>query len=127
MKLVHGIDLVEVDRLAQMLRESRTVQTFLDMGWTADEQAYCLGSPERLASRWAAKEATMKALGQGIGPLRLTEIEVTSETLAPSLLLSGAAAQRACDLGIDTWLISMSHERGMSVASVIGTFGDERA
>lgn len=126
MKIVHGVDLVNVDRLTTLLGESRALNVFLDLGWTEAEQAYCNGSVERLAVRWAAKEATMKALGHGIGPLSLTEIEVISEGSVPVLRLSGAAHDCAAELGIEVWLLSMSHEGGMALASVIGTSGENR-
>lgn len=124
MKLFHGIDLVDVGRLRVMLRDSRSVDSFLNLGWTEQEQIYCAGSAERLAARWAAKEATMKALGQGIGPLSLTDIEVVATAAAPRLCLSGAAEARAFQLGINAWVLSLSHESGMALASVIGTAGE---
>lgn len=124
MKIVHGVDIVEVARVQAMLRESRALETFLDLGWTEREQVYSAGSAERLAARWAAKEATMKALGQGIGPLSLTEIEVMSDGGAPTIRLSGTALDRASELSINAWILSMTHEGGMALASVIGISGD---
>lgn len=124
MRLVHGVDLVDIGRLAVMLSDSRAVEDFLKLGWTDSERAYCDGDAERLAARWAAKEATMKALGQGIGPLSMTDIEIVTVDMAPTIRLSGKALQRALELGIDRWVLSISHERGMALASVLGTSGE---
>jgi holo-[acyl-carrier protein] synthase len=72
---------------------------------------------ERLAARFAAKEACIKALGGGVADLR--EIEVVSEPSGrPRLRLRGLARARAEALGVrDTWL-SLSHE-GETAAAVV--------
>ena len=72
------------------------------------------GDPERLATRWAAKEAVMKCLGQGISDLDPRDIEiVSSESGAPSAVLRGSAAERARWLGISKFHVSSSHEERM--------------
>lgn len=76
-----GVDLCDSRRIAQSL--DRFGQRFLDRCFTKAEQAACAGhamQAEKLARRYAAKEAAAKALGTGIGELAwLTEIEVISE------------------------------------------------
>jgi hydroxyethylthiazole kinase-like uncharacterized protein yjeF len=69
-----GVDAVSVDRIALAVR--RSGQGFLDKVYTAAEQAYCAGNDERLAGRWAAKEAVIKCFdGTGICfPRRRIEI-----------------------------------------------------
>lgn len=60
-----GVDAVSVDRIA--LAVKRSGQGFLDKVYTPAEQAYCRGNDERLAGRWAAKEAIIKCFdGTGI-------------------------------------------------------------
>ena len=60
-----GVDAVSVDRIA--LAVSRSGPRFLQKVYTPAEQAYCAGNAERLAGRWAAKEAIIKCFdGTGI-------------------------------------------------------------
>ncbi len=60
-----GVDAVSVDRIA--LAVGRSGPGFLNKVYTPAEQAYCAGNPERLAGRWAAKEAVIKCFdGTGI-------------------------------------------------------------
>src|SRR6202162_5786798 len=60
-----GVDAVSVDRIA--LAVSRSGPGFLNKVYTPAEQAYCAGNPDRLAGRWAAKEAVIKCFdGTGI-------------------------------------------------------------
>ncbi len=115
-----GVDLVDVYRVAQLIEAGG--DTFVSDVWTEAEQAYCEGSPERLASRWGAKEAAMKALGIGFPDVSLRDIEVTSSVgHQPGLHLHGAAATAAEALGLSDWSVSVSHEGGLAVAFVIGT------
>src|SRR5579859_1554687 len=60
-----GVDAVSVDRIALAIQ--RSGPGFLNKVYTAAEQAYCAGDAERLAGRWAAKEAVIKCFdGTGI-------------------------------------------------------------
>ena len=60
-----GVDAVSVDRIELAVR--RSGRGFLNKVYTPAEQAYCAGDPERLAGRWAAKEAVIKCFdGTGI-------------------------------------------------------------
>src|SRR4029077_14694219 len=60
-----GVDVVSVDRIALAVR--RSGQGFLTKVYTPAELAYCAGNEERLAGRWAAKEAVIKCFdGTGI-------------------------------------------------------------
>ena len=78
---------------------------------------------ERLAARFAAKEAILKALGTGLRDgLDWTEMEVTRDDLgAPGIALSGRARALAETRGIDHWAISLSHGRNHAIASVIAS------
>jgi holo-[acyl-carrier protein] synthase len=117
-----GVDVVDVDQVRSMM--SAAGRSFLEAGWTARELAYCAGQPERLAARWAAKEATMKALGTGIGDISLLDVEVDSMNGAPPrLVLRGGAAAEADRLGVSSWSVSLSHVSMVAVAVVIGCGG----
>jgi holo-[acyl-carrier protein] synthase len=119
MQLQTGVDMVDVERLARMV--DLTGDEFLDSSWTPGERLYCAGRPERLASRWAAKEATMKALGQGVGQISPLEVEVVAaEGVRPVLVLRGNAETRARQLGLDTWSVSLTHEDRWALAFVVG-------
>lgn len=119
MVLRTGVDLVNVNELARMVELSG--DDFLDSSWTMAERLYCDGDPERLASRWAAKEATMKALGHGVGEISPLDVEVVAaEGEMPILRLHGRAASFAQELGIDTWSVSLTHEDRWALALVVG-------
>lgn len=111
-----GVDLVPVSRLASArgARFDRRV-------FTPAELAHARRSAdpdERLAARFAAKEAVMKALGTGWGKgVGWRQIEVrTGRDGAPALRLSGAAARLARRRGVRAWHLSLSHAGGMAVA-----------
>ncbi|MCA3004202.1 MAG: holo-ACP synthase [bacterium] len=118
----HGIDLVPVERIAGMLAEHG--ERFLLRTFTARERADCAGhrrEAERLASRFAAKEAVFKALGTGMRD-GMTLLDVSVEPLAtgqPTLVLAGVAAEKARQLGITSWSVSLTDTEGYSAASVL--------
>ena len=118
MKLSTGIDLIEIQRVADVIE--RQGERFLQRVYTPRELADCGGRNESLAARWAAKEATAKALGCGIGDVSFQEIEVQrEESGAPSLHLYGAAAKLAEAQGLTTWSISLSHSQSHAIAMVV--------
>ena len=78
----------------------------------------------RLSTRFAAKEATMKALGVGLGAFRFGEVEVVRVGLeAPSLVLHGSAAELAGRAGVLRWHLSLTHTDHVAVAMVIAVGG----
>lgn len=110
-----GVDLVEVETLARLVEAGG--DAFLAEAWTPLEIADAEGDPERLAARWAAKEAAMKAMRSGIGELSPLDVElVTNTNGAPNLSLAGAALQIAQRLGIREWHVSLAHDGGWAVA-----------
>jgi len=119
----HGIDLVEISRIERMLADHG--EAFLARVFTAHEQqaaeAIGLRRAERLAARFAAKEATLKAIGTGLrSRMCWTDIEVvTLPSGAPSLRVSGEVCSIAEQQGIRTWMVSLSHAGGFAVASVL--------
>jgi len=111
-----GIDLVRVARMARNLDRPG----FLNRAFTPAEQRLCAGDASRLAGRWAAKEAAMKALGRGIGEIPMTDLEVLAEpTGAPRLQLSGVAAALARSAGWESWSVSISHDGEYATAVVV--------
>jgi len=121
----HGIDLVVIPRIQRMLDAHG--DRFLHRVFTKGERAWAMQgghlAAQRLAARFACKEAVMKALGTGWGQgVGWTQIDLRRDPLtgAPTLVLSGAAQERARWLGIDTWLVSLSHAGEYAMASVIG-------
>ena len=117
-----GVDVVSVPRLNRLVSEGGPA--FLDRGWTPNECAEANGDSERLATRWAAKEAVMKCLGLGISDLDPRDIEiVSSESGAPSAVLLGSAAEQARLLGISKFHVSASHESGWAAAIAVACAG----
>ncbi len=118
MNLQVGVDLVEIARLEAVLR--RHGRRFLDRIYTPAEQLLCRGRPPELAARFAAKEATMKALGTGRRGVGWREVEVLSDRRGrPLLCLRGRAAARAAELGLGSFAVSLSHERTVAIAMVV--------
>ena len=97
--LTTGIDIIEISRVRGVLE--RYGQRFLNRIFTPAEIAYCRERAPNLAARFAAKEATMKALGTGVRGVGWKDIEVVRhESGAPSIELHGRAKQRAQRLGV---------------------------
>lgn len=123
----HGIDLVEVARIARMVGDHG--HHFLDRCFTPREQAYCAANPRRqhehLAGRFAAKEAILKVLGTGWRQgIAWTDMEVLPDALGkPTLALTGDSAEIARRIGITHWHISISHTTTHAVGSAIGENG----
>jgi holo-[acyl-carrier protein] synthase len=113
-----GVDAAEIPRIRAAIE--RWGQRFLDRVYTPGELAYCRGRAERLAGRFAAKEAVSKALGTGIRRLRWRDIEILPDRRGrPTVYLYGTAAARAREMGV-TWLsVSITHAGELAIAFVI--------
>ena len=123
-RLLAGIDLVEIAETQRSIE--RFGDRFLNRVFTASELAVCQATPsrqcERLAARFAAKEATMKVLRLRDEGLSWRSIEVeTSEGGWSELRLHGKAADLAAAAGISDLSLSMSHSGGLATAVVIAT------
>jgi holo-[acyl-carrier protein] synthase len=114
-----GIDVVPVERFAESLQRTPGLR---DRLFTAAEQQTPSGTPrtgESLAARFAAKEALGKALGTP-GNLAWTDAEVmVGEHGRPHLEIRGTVADRAAQLGVTSWHLSLSHDGGMAAAVVL--------
>jgi holo-[acyl-carrier protein] synthase len=118
MKLATGVDLIEIARIEEVIE--RHGKHYLERIYTQAELDYCGKRAESLAGRFAAKEAVAKALGSGIGDVNWKEIEVLGdEQNAPTLTLHGVAEQKAKELGLTSWSVSISHSQSHSVALVV--------
>lgn len=114
-----GVDIVELDRVARVL--ARHPRRFLARIFTPAEAAHCRGRVSELAARFAAKEATMKALGTGVRGVSWRDIEVLPNRRGkPLLLLHGTAAARAERIGLTDLDISLTHGRDHAIAVVVG-------
>lgn len=116
--LHHGIDIVEISRVRQSI--NRSGQPFLKRVFTEAELAGNPGTPT-LATRFAAKEAVMKALCAGMFRIKWHDIEITNnKDGTPCIKLTGTALRQAKKLGIKSLSLSLSHSRTYAVASVVG-------
>ncbi|MCS7207171.1 MAG: holo-ACP synthase [Dehalococcoidia bacterium] len=114
-----GVDIIEIPRIARAVE--RWGERFLTRIYTPQELSYARGQAPQLATRFAAKEAVMKALGTGIRGVSWTEIEVVRERgQPPTIRLTGRALARAHHLGIRRFALSLSHSRDLAIAVVIG-------
>lgn len=119
-----GIDLVQISRIAESVE--RFGERFLRRVFTDGEIAYATANPahasERLAARFAAKEATMKALGLVEDPSDWRHIEVHRlPSGACDLALHGGVREAALRLGAGAFALSLSHEGDYATAVVITT------
>ena len=117
-----GIDVVDVARIRRLREESG--DRFLARVFTPAEVEAALRRKDAdfaLASRFAAKEAAMKALGTGwaLG-VGFRDVEVSGDFgVQPQLLLHGGAAERARALGATSFHVSLTHDGAVAAAVVI--------
>jgi holo-[acyl-carrier protein] synthase len=117
--LIAGVDIIEIERVERVAK--RYGERFFRRIYTEGEIAYCRGRAPQLASRFAAKEAVMKALGTGVRGVRWRDIEVTrGRGQAPQIVLHGTALARSERLGVSSLGLSLSHSKEYAVASVVG-------
>jgi holo-[acyl-carrier protein] synthase len=115
-----GIDAVDVDRFRRVLRRRAGLAARV---FTDEERAYAATAHDpapRLAARFAAKEAVMKALGLGLGAIAFHDVEVlTGPDGAPRLAVRGRAARRADAMGVTGWRISLTHTERLAAAVAV--------
>jgi len=120
--IAHGIDLVDFPRIAQMVE--RHGQRFLDRVFTKAEQQYANSKKndmEKLAGRFAAKEAILKLVGTGWrGKIAWTDIEVINNSMGqPEVTVTGEVKAIAAKMGIEHISVSITHTANFAIASAV--------
>ncbi len=119
----HGVDIMSTKRIEKTVQ--RFGKQFVSRIYTEDEQSRIEKrkryAPQLYTAYWAAKEATMKALGTGNRQgVRFIDIEVRHEPSGkPYIQLYGMSKKRAEIMNVDTINVSMSHLDDIATASVI--------
>ena len=113
-----GVDIVDIARMKRILERT---PSFARKVYSDEERAYCLdkATPEvHFATRLAAKEAVVKALGTGFsGGIGVRDIEVRRTSKGrPYVVLSGRAKEVARELGVRELPISLSYTHTEAVA-----------
>ena len=117
-----GVDIVDIARIQALL--DRFGERFLRRVYTEAETAYAMGganAAERLAGRFAVKEAVMKALGTGksLGILWRDVETVRGPLGKPVVRLWGQAVKWAKMRGSGAVHVSITHDGGKAIAFVI--------
>ena len=120
--VAHGIDLVDCPRIEQMIE--RHGERFIKRVFTATEQAYAeknKNEVEKLAGRFAAKEAVLKLVGTGWrGRIAWTDIEIINNAAGqPEVTLGGEVKKIADKLGIKHISVSITHTANFAIASAV--------
>lgn len=109
-----GVDVVSLDRW-----RSLTARTPGLVAKVLTEREREVETPERLAVRFAAKEAVAKALGSP-GGMAWHDVEIlVGENGRPLLEVRGTVAAVAAALGVRSWHVSLTHDGGTAVAMVV--------
>jgi holo-[acyl-carrier protein] synthase len=115
-----GVDAVDVIRFRHVLERRPGI---VDRLFTESERAYAERSRDpgpRLAARFAAKEAVLKALGVGVGAAGFRDVEVVrGDNGEPGLSLSGRAAALSVGRGVRRWHVSLTHTDTVAIATVV--------
>jgi holo-[acyl-carrier protein] synthase len=117
-----GLDIIEVDRIRDVYLRHK--ERFTKRVLTESELAYVMkykDPAERLAGRWAAKEAAFKALGTGLAEgMRWRDVEVVrAPSGKPDIRFHGEALNRFRELGATLCHLTITHGDHMAVAQVI--------
>ena len=120
--IAHGIDLVDFPRIEEMVKQHG--QRFLDRVFTVAEQDYAKANKnkmEKLAGRFAAKEAVLKLIGTGWrGKIAWTDIEIVNNPAGqPEVALAGEVKKIAGKLGIKQISVSITHTANFAIASAV--------
>ena len=116
-----GIDLVDVSRVEAII--FRWQQKFLKRVFTDAEIRYCNNKKnpaQRFATRFAAKEAFIKALfPKGQEGISYRDIEVDQKNMRPIINLYGKVKESAAELGVSRIHVMLSHDGNYGIANVI--------
>jgi len=115
-----GVDMVDVDRFRATLARRPALARRLFVDSELEFVSRRADSAPSLAARFAAREATMKALGVGLGAFGFHDVWVESDpsTGRPALRVAGRAGELARRAGVTRWHLSLSHPDSVAVAVV---------
>ena len=118
-----GIDLIEIDRFINL--NPSILTKFYARVFSPEELEYIGNSYNRAAGIFAAKEAVAKALGCGIGPISWHDIHVShTPEKQPIVLLTNRAQDKAVELNIIQWSISITHTKNIAAAVAVAVSKD---
>jgi holo-[acyl-carrier protein] synthase len=122
MLIYQGIDIVEISKFKKVFLNNNALISDI---FTEREKGYCLSKRKpylHLAGRFAAKEATLKALGIGITGIDNTfkEIEIIPNSSGkPMLGVKGWVEKISRKKRITQFTVSISHSENYAIAAVI--------
>lgn len=118
MKIHNGVDLVDFERFYGL--KPAILKRFMQRVLTSAEQAEVGGSIEKMAGKFAAKEAAAKALGCGIGEVKWVDIEILSDVGGkPEIRFHNNAENIIAPLRITQKSVSISHTQSLAIAVVM--------
>jgi holo-[acyl-carrier protein] synthase len=120
--IAHGIDLVDFPRIEKMVEKHD--DRFLERVFTEKEVCYAKKNKnfiEKLAGRFAAKEAVLKLIGTGWrGKIAWTDIEVVNDSLGrPEVVITGEVKKLVEQSGIEQITISITHTSNFAICSAV--------
>ena len=115
-----GVDTVEVERIKTVvIRRKRFVERFFNQGEIIrkpEDKTYY----QEIASKFAAKEAVVKAMGTGFRGFKWKDINIFNDKLGkPYVKLNGRACEVSDNLGIKDFMISITHTKKYATAFAI--------
>lgn len=114
-----GIDAVDIDRFRAVLERRPGLADRLFTETEREQLRERSDSVPSLAARFAVREATMKALGVGIGAIDFHDVSLDAPVGGvPSLLVRGRAAELAARSGVSRWHVSITHTDSVAMAVV---------
>ena len=122
-----GTDIVECLRIAQMIE--RHGELFIGRVYTPHVIGYCSArkaATQHYAGRWAAKESVLKALGTGWSRgVSWRDMEIRNDGDGkPRVALAGGAKEISDSMGINEFLVSISHCRSHATAIAVALGND---
>jgi len=114
-----GVDAVDIDRFARSLARTPGMRTRLFTAQELADVAPRVDPVPALAARFAAREATMKALGLGLGAFGFHDVSVERQPSGrPRLVVTGRARELADEAGVQAWHLSLTHTATVAIAVV---------
>ena len=116
-----GVDLISIERIDRVYQRHR--HRFINRMFTVREREFITrrtAPAAAMAARFAAKEAVLKAIGCGIGPAALAEVEILSSPAGPpEVKLHGRAAIEAARRRIGGVKVSLTHDPPFACAIAV--------